>query len=49
MEDKQIIVNSHDVVCDIEYSTWVEDLKQSYRNAQANAVIKTNFERLKWY
>lgn len=49
MEDKQIIVNSHNVVCDIEYSTWVEDLKQSYRNAQANAVIKTNFERLKWY
>jgi predicted nuclease of restriction endonuclease-like (RecB) superfamily len=24
-------------------------LKQSYRTAQANAILKTNFEKLKWY
>lgn len=49
MEKKPIIVNSHDVICDTEYSIWVDNLKQSYRNAQANAVLKTNFEKLKWY
>lgn len=44
-----MIVNGHDVICDAEYSLWVEDLKQSYRTAQANAILKTNFEKLKWY
>ncbi len=44
-----MIVNSHDVTCDAEYSLWVEDLKQSYRTAQANAILKTNLEKLKWY
>lgn len=46
---RPIIVNSHNVVCDAEYSAWVENLKQSYRMAQANAAIKTNLEKLKWY
>ena len=49
MKGKQIIVGTHDVLCDDEYSVWVEGLKQAYRNAQANAVLKTNFEKLKWY
>lgn len=49
MEEKPIIINSHDVNCDAEYTVWVEDLKQSYRIAQANAVLKTNFEKLKWH
>lgn len=44
-----MIVSSHDVICDTEYSVWVEGLKQSYRTAQANAAVKTNFEKLKWY
>ena len=44
-----MIVSSHDVTCDTEYSLWVEDLKQSYRTAQVNAILKTNFEKLKWY
>lgn len=49
MDKKSMIVSSHDVVCDAEYSVWVENLKQSYRTAQVNAVLKTNFEKLKWY
>ena len=49
MKGKQIIVGTHDVLCDDEYSVWVEGLKQACRNAQANAVLKTNFEKLKWY
>ena len=49
MREKSMIVNSHDVACDTEYTLWVEDLKQSYRTAQANAILKTNFEKLKWY
>lgn len=49
MEKKPMIVSGHDVVCDTEYAVWVEDLKQSYRTAQANAVLKTNLEKLKWY
>ena len=49
MGEKTIFVNSHDVFCDAEYSTWLESLKQSYRTAQINAALKTNFEKLKWY
>lgn len=49
MNKKAMIVSSHDVICDTEYSVWVEGLKQSYRTAQANAAVKTNFEKLKWY
>ena len=43
------MISSHDVNCDAEYTVWVEDLKRSYRMAQANTVLKTNFEKLKWY
>ena len=39
MEEKPIIVSSHDISCDAEYAV-VEDLKQSYRIAQTNAVLK---------
>lgn len=49
MEEKPIIISSHDISCDAEYAVWVEDLKQSYRIAQTNAVLKTNIEKLKWY
>ena len=49
MGKKSMIVNSHDMTCNTEYTLWVEDLKQSYRTAQANAILKTNFEKLKWY
>lgn len=45
MGNKQIIVNGHDVICDAEYSIWAEDLEQSYRTAQANAILKINFEK----
>ena len=34
---------------DTEYDLWVEDLKRTYRSAQSNAAIRTNFEKLKWY
>ena len=43
-----MIVNSHDVVCDAEYTMWVENIKQSYRSAQANATLRANYEKLKW-
>ena len=49
MGKKPIMISSHDVNCDAEYTVWVEDLKRSYRMAQVNAVLKTNFEKLKWY
>lgn len=49
MGEKPIIVNSHNINCDAEYTVWVEDLKQSYRVAQTNAILKTNLEKLKWY
>lgn len=49
MGKKPIMISSHDVNCDAEYTVWVEDLKRSYRMAQANTVLKTNFEKLKWY
>ena len=40
-EEKPIIISSHDISCDAEYAVWVEDLKQSYRIAQTNAVLKS--------
>lgn len=49
MEEKPIIVSSHNISCDAEYTVWVENLKQSYRVAQVNAILKTNIEKLKWY
>lgn len=49
MGKKPIMISSHDVNCDAEYTVWVEDLKRSYRMAQVNTVLKTNFEKLKWY
>lgn len=47
--EKPIIISSHDVSLDTEYDLWVEDLKRTYRSAQSNAAIRTNFEKLKWY
>lgn len=49
MEQKSTIVSHHDTICDAEYAVWMEGLKQSYRVAQTKAVLKTNFEKLKWY
>lgn len=49
MVKKPIIVSSHDVNCDAEYTVWVENLKQSYRVTQVNAILKTHIEKLKWY
>ena len=49
MGKKPIMISSHDVNCDAEYTVWVEDLKRSYRMVQVNTVLKTNFEKLKWY
>ena len=43
------MISSHDVNCDAEYTVWVEDLKRSYRMAQVNTVLKTNWAMKRWY
>ena len=48
MQEKTIIVNSHDVKCDQEYYTWLGELKTSYHNSQVRATLKVNVESLLW-
>ena len=49
MSDKSIIVKSHDVKLDKEYSSWINGIKEQYRNTQIRAAIKVNSEQLMFY
>ena len=46
MSDKPIIVKTHDVHLDSEYSQWMVEIKERYRNTQIRAAVKVNAEQL---
>jgi len=41
-----MMVSTHDVRLDAEYTRWILDVKQRYRGAQAKAAVKINSEQL---
>lgn len=43
---KPRVVKSHDLTLDKDYTEWIIDLKQRYRNAQVKAAVKVNSEQL---
>lgn len=47
MENK-IIISSNNIA-DTEYSKWLEEIKQLYKNSQIKASLKVNKELLKFY
>ena len=49
MSDKPIIVKSHNVQLDSEYSEWMQKIKDQYRNTQIRAAVKVNSEQLLFY
>ena len=46
MIDKPKLVTSHNVSLDSEYTQWIYELKQRFRNAQIKAAVKVNSEQL---
>ena len=46
MNDKPMIVCSHDVHLDAGYTSWIHDVKRRYRQAQVKASVKVNSEQL---
>ena len=46
MKDKPRVVRSHDVTLDSEYTEWIHDIKEQYRNTQIKAAVKVNSEQL---
>ncbi|MEE1021350.1 MAG: DUF1016 domain-containing protein, partial [Bacteroidales bacterium] len=44
--EKPIIVSSHDIHIDKDYSQWIYEVKQRYRQSQIKATIKVNSEKL---
>lgn len=47
--DKPTVVKSHDVHLDAEYTAWIHEVKERYRNTQIKASIKVNSEQLMFY
>ena len=45
MQEK-MVVRSHDVNIDKEYTQWIAELKVRYRSAQAKAAVRVNAEKL---
>ena len=45
MKDK-MVVRSHDVNIDKEYTQWIAELKVRYCSAQAKAAVRINAEQL---
>ena len=43
---KPRVVKSHDLTLDKDYTEWIIDLKQRYRNSQVKAAVKVNSEQL---
>lgn len=46
MEDTAMVVKSHDIHLDTEYSQWMFEIKERYRNTQIKAAVKVNAEQL---
>lgn len=46
MKKEPIIVKSHDVHLDSEYTQWIHEIKERYRNTQIKAAMKVNSEQL---
>lgn len=46
MKNTPIIVKSHDIHLDTEYSQWLYEIKERYRNTQIRAAVKVNAEQL---
>lgn len=46
MGDTPIVVKSHDIHLDTEYSKWMHEIKERYRNTQIRAAVKVNAEQL---
>ena len=44
MGDTPIVVKSHDIHLDTEYSKWMHEIKERYRNTQIRAAVKVNAE-----
>ena len=44
--NKPRVVKSHDLTLDKDYTEWIIDLKQRYRNSQVKAAVKVNSEQL---
>ena len=40
------VVRSHDIVLDRDYSDWIQEIKQRFRNSQIKAAVKVNSEQL---
>lgn len=46
MENTPIVVKSHDIHLDTEYSQWMYEIKERYRHTQVKAAVKVNAEQL---
>ena len=46
MEDKPMVVKSHNVHLDAEYAEWLTEIKRRYQSAQVKAAVKVNAEQL---
>ncbi|MCM1193125.1 MAG: DUF1016 N-terminal domain-containing protein [Lachnospiraceae bacterium] len=46
MKKEPMIVKSHDVHLDSEYTQWIHEIKERYRNTQIKAAVKVNSEQL---
>ena len=44
--NKPRVVKSHDITLDNDYTNWIIELKQRYRNTQIKAAVKVNSEQL---
>lgn len=44
--DKPFVVRSHDVRLDAEYVSWMLDVRERFRSAQARSAVKVNAEQL---
>ena len=42
MEDTPIVVKSHDIHLDKEYSQWMYEIKERYRHTQVRTAVKIN-------
>lgn len=44
--EKPLVVKSHDIHLDEEYTEWIHGIKEKYRNTQIKAAVKVNSEQL---
>ncbi len=48
MSDEAYIVRSENVHLDTDYTAWLSELKQRYRQSRVKAAVKVNSEKLLW-